>query len=91
MKVLKTTKVEIETHWLGNDKDPCKVERIVTVDGEVFYRDLMLTKIFFNSQDPLRQFEFFLLGLNRQANTPKRINNRCNFLKPVKLFWFKFF
>lgn len=69
-------KIEIEIDYIDKEKDGVlyeteRVNRLVKVNGEEYYKDSikgeLYPRILKDGNDPIRQFELFLLGLEEST------------------------
>lgn len=90
-------KIEIEVSYIEKEKRevfsvPEKINRVVRVDGVEYYSDTMKWRIYANlNNDPLRQVELFLLGLEESQRTNNSRANTCNHISFLKKIWLQFF
>lgn len=91
-------KIEIDITYIPQDESnkfsPIdRINRIVRVDGQEVYNETTDWKIYFAFEaHPIRQFERFILGLEKSENAndacPKR-SQTISFLKKIRLKFFR--
>lgn len=90
-------KIEIDIIYLEKGKKGVfsvleKINRVVKVDGVEYYSDTMNLQIYTNlNNDPLRQIELFLLGLEKAQRTNNSRTNISNHIGFIEKFWLQFF
>lgn len=90
-------KIEIDINYILQDESKRispieKVNRIVRVDGQEVYNEMMDWKIYYTSDThPIRQLEQFLLGFEKAKDTNNTCSKRSQPVGFFKKIWLKFF
>lgn len=82
---------ELESRSNGNTEGLLSVSRSITSDGKEIYKDKMSPKMYIASKDPIRNLEYFLLGLEESKdgrNIGSNSRKRSGFFAQ---FWRKLF
>ena len=70
---------------------PLNIKRIISINNQVVYSDIIESKLIENDKSILRQFELWLLTYEKPQTCTNSRNNRCNFFNSIGHRWFKTF